>query len=166
MGSLGVKIKVILPKEVFNSEKVRQAIEHKMIRKTAPDLRTEFEKTVRTWKDQPTWKTETEFGVQILAVRVLTYSTTYRLVNAGARPHIIRPRHKKVLRFQTQFRAKSRPRVVGSFAGGKSGPYVSSLGVHHPGHEAREFDKEIAEQYQETFQKDVQEAISEGTVHR
>lgn len=166
MATLGVKIKVILPKAVFNDAKVRQAIEHTMVQKTGPDLRNEFEKTATTWKDQPTWKTQMYRGVGVLWIKVLTYSTTYRLVNAGARPHIIRPRHKKVLRFQTQFRAKSRPRVIGSFAGGKSGPYVSSLGVHHPGHEAREFDKEIAEQYQDIFRKDVQEAISEGIVHK
>lgn len=165
MATVGVKIRMILPRAVFDYGKVRQEIGHTMANKTAPELRKEFNKTTQSWDDKPNWKNEMYLGPNVMWVKVLTYSTQYRLVNAGARPHMIRPRRAKMLRFQTNFRAKSRPRVIGAFAGGKSGPYVSTLGVHHPGHEAREFDKEIAEQYAPTFVEDIQEAVTEGILH-
>lgn len=166
MATIGVKIKVIIPKAVMDYGRVRDAIENTMATKTRSELRREFERTVRTWDHQPNWSSELYRGVRVMWVKVYTYSTQYRLVNAGAKPHIIRKRNAPLLRYQTGFRAKSRPRVVGSFAGGKYGSWRVANAVHHPGHEAREFDKEIAEEYQDTFRKDIQEAITEGILHK
>lgn len=160
MAGIGVKIRVFVPKTVFNDAHAVQSIQHVMLQKTQPELRKEFEKTVRSWDNKPNWTFEHYFGVGILSVKVLTYSTQYRLVNTGAKPHPIRPRKARMLRFQNGYRAKSRPRLIGSFAGGKYGEFVTARAVHHPGFEAREFDKEIAEQYQDTFRKDIQDAIT------
>lgn len=165
MATLGIKMRVFVPKSVFNDARMMGNIQHLMIQKTAPDLRREFEKTVRTWKDQPNFKTEHYSGVRVMWVKVYTYSTVYRLVNAGAAPHLIRPRRARMLRFQKNFRPKTRPRLIGSFAGGKFGDFISTPAVFHPGFEAREFDQTIAEEYQDTFAKDVQDVIKEGIVH-
>lgn len=165
MATLGIKIRVFVPKAVLDFGTVRNQIESTMIHKTGPEIRKEFHRTVQTWNEQPNWKTEMYRGVGVMWVKVFTYSTVYRLVNSGAGPHPIYPRRKKLLRFQRGFKAKTRPRLIGSFAGGKSGPYFSSRGVKHPGHEAREFDKTIAEEYQDTFARDIQDAVSKGIVH-
>lgn len=162
MATLGIKMRVFVPKQVLDDARVSGNIQHAMIQKTAPDLRREFDKTTHSWDDQPTFKTDHFFGVQELRLRVYTDATHYRIVNVGAKPHIIRPRRAKMLRFQKGFRAKSRPRLIGSFAGGKFGDYISTPAVNHPGFEAREFDKTIAEDYQDTFAKDVQDAIKDA----
>lgn len=160
--AISVKIRVFVPKEVINMAAVARNIEHTMIQKTIPDLRDEFDKTTSTWNDRPSFRAEHYFGGNTKWVRVYTDAEHYRLVNTGAKPHLIRPRRARMLRFQTAFRPKTRPRTIRSFAGGKSGPYISTPLVHHPGHEAREFDKTIAEDYQDTFAKDIQDAIRDA----
>ncbi|RPJ20968.1 MAG: hypothetical protein EHM33_27290 [Chloroflexi bacterium] len=165
MATIGVKLRVFVPKEVMNLARVNQAIQHVMIQKTTRELKREFEKTVSTWDHKPNWTMEHYFGVRVLWVKVFTYSTQYRIVNAGAAPHLILPRRAKILRFQTKYKAKTRARLIGSFAGGKSGPYISTPAVYHPGFEARDFDITIAEEYAETFHDDIQEAIKDGIIH-
>lgn len=160
--TLKIKMRVFVPREVFNMPRAMKNIEHVMLQKTQPELSKEFEKTVRTWKDKPVFRREHYFGFHVAWVKVYTYSEKYRLVNAGAAPHTILPRRAKLLRFQTGYKAKTRARLIGSVAGGKSGRYISARAVHHPGFEAREFDDAIAEQYQETFRDDIQEAILKG----
>lgn len=165
MATIGVKLRVFVPKEVMNIEAVNRAIQHTMVQKTIPDLKREFGKTVSTWSDKPGFQTDQYFGQNVMWVKVYTYSTHYRLVNAGARPHEIRPRRARLLRFQSEFRPKSRPKLIRSFAGGKSGGYVSTPSVQHPGFEAREFDTTIAEEYTKTFHDDIQKAVEEGIEH-
>jgi hypothetical protein len=166
MPTLGIKMRVFAPKEVFDSSLAMRNIQHVMIQKTTRDLRREFEKTVRTWADKPNFPTQHYFGSSVLWVKVYTYSRHYCLVNAGAAPHMILPKKSRMLRFRTGYRAKSRARVVGSFAGGKFGNYISTEAVMHPGFEAREFDATIADEYQDTFVKDVQQAISDAALPR
>lgn len=162
MPTINIKMRVFVPKEVLNDAKVIRNIQHVMSSKTAQDLKREFAKTYRSWDRQPNFVQDHYFGSRVLWIKVFTYSTQYRLVNAGARPHEIRPRRGGLLRFQTGFRPKSRPRVIGSSGGGKFGDFISARVVHHPGHEAREFDAQIAEEYQETFAEDVQDAIKDA----
>lgn len=164
MATIGIKMRVFVPKEVLNTARVFDNIQHTMIQKTIPDLKKEFQPTYRTWsqKNYPNFQGQSYFGVRVMWVKVFTYATTYRLVNAGAKPHIIQVRRSKLLRFQKGYARKTRPRILYSSVGGKFGDYISTPIVHHPGHEAREFDKEIAEQYQSTFEKDVQDAIKDA----
>jgi len=88
----------------------------------------------------------------------------YALVNAGARPHVIRPRHARILKFQRGYRAATRPRVIGSHAAARYGPVVTAQAVHHPGFEAREFDETIAKEYAPRFREDMRRALDEGAV--
>lgn len=163
VATINVKLRVFVPREVIHLSSVFTNIQHVMIQKTQQDLRRELQKTVRTWDNQPNWTLENYFGVQVLWVKVFTYSTQYRLVNTGAKRHPILPRNGKMLRFRTGYKAKTSARLIGSVAGGKFGPYRSTPIVpDHPGFEAREFDKTIAEDYQETFQNDIQEAIKDA----
>jgi len=71
-----------------------------------------------------------------------------------------------MLRFQVGYRSATRPRVLSSRAYSRFGNYVSSRGVNHPGFEAREFTKTIAEEYEDTFVHDMQDAIHVATVRR
>lgn len=104
-----------------------------------------FEKTVKTWE------TRVRFIVRKtkLGRSVYTLSKTYRYVDRGTKPHWIAPRKKKVLRFQAGYKAKTKPKVIGSTAGGPNGPTVfTPRAVRHPGTEARGFTEEIAKRMQ------------------
>lgn len=160
--TLGVKIRVFVPKEVFKSEDFQRNMLHTMVHKTIPDLRAEFSKTYSTWSSQgyPNFTAHYYAGVRVLWVKVFTYSQKYRLVNAGAGPHVIRARKGRLLRFRVGYVKKTYPRILHSYIGGRYGAWIGSQMVNHPGFPAREFDQEIAEQYQDTFAQDVQDAIT------
>jgi len=164
MPTINFKIRAIIPKEILNDAQVRRNIEHTMTQKTGPDLRREFDKTHRSWDHHPNFKQEHYFGVRVLWVKVFTYSQIYRMVNSGTKPHPIFPKRPGgMLRFRNGYKAKTRPRLIGSVTGGKFGEYKSHLAVNHPGiKEPREFDKTIAEEYEETFLEDVQKAIKDA----
>src|SRR3990172_10716082 len=97
---------------------LRDALDH-----TGNIVRDDFQKTVKTWEHQPTFRKEgprlTGAGLEVL---VSTNQEAYTYVTRGTRPHLIRPRRARRLRFQTGFKAKTRPRIISSRAGGASRP--------------------------------------------
>lgn len=130
------------------------------INQTLRVIDQDFGKTYATWKSTPA------FIIQLAAYKgddlvgsVYTSDRIYAYVNNGTVPHDIAPRTAKVLHFMTGYRAKTRKRVIGSSAGGASGSDAFAMTVHHPGTEAREFDKEIAARRQRTLETNVTAAI-------
>lgn len=88
-------------------------------------------------------------GFQIVrtlnTVKVITDDKIFRFVDAGTRPHVIRPKSAGgVLVFQTGGKAKTRVNNT-KFSGGKqaAGPTVFAREVHHPGTAARGFSRII-----------------------
>jgi len=159
-----INITVTVPEYVLNSNFVRWLIVRAMQSKTAPDLRRLFGKTVEGWSGKPNFLQKFTNSTAYVSTTVWPSQgnkegKTYTLVNNGSSPHRIYPRRGGMLRFQPGYRAGTRPRVLSSRSYSRSGPFVSARAVDHPGFEPREFDAEIAEQYAETFVKDMQEVI-------
>lgn len=82
-------------------------------------------------------------------------------LDEGTRPHVIRPRRAKRLRFQRGgFRAKT---SVGKFESGAgkpaSGPVIFSKGVRHPGTKARGWAALLSKRRQAPFRQRVFDAI-------
>ena len=169
--SLRIQMKVTVPKEILSVEAVRRSIADKLQHKTAMDLKTLFRGTTYGWSNKPTWRQKFTDHAAELSEQVYASGPNadqYALVNEGASPHDIPP-HGRFLRFQTGYRASTRPRVLSSRRNYRSGPFVLAKGVggrfggkFHPGFEARKFDETIAEEYFDTFYHDVQNAISEA----
>lgn len=134
---------------------LRNALNH-----IASIVKDDFEKTVKTWEHKPTFRKE---GPRLtgdgLEVSVSTNQEAYTYVTRGTRPHLIRPRRARRLRFQTGFKAKTRPRVISSRAGGASGSVAFARAVQHPGTEARDFDIEIARRRQKNHENLVRLAV-------
>lgn len=165
---ISIQITVTVPEIVLNSSFVRQMIVQKMQTKTAPDLKRMFGLTVQGWQGKPNFLQKFTNRAGYVSTTVWpsqgnTEGKKYTIVNNGSGPHTIVPRKARLLRFQPGYRAGTRPRVLGSRAYSRFGNFVSSRGVHHPGFDAREFDAEIAEQYADTFAKDMQDAIHVAT---
>src|SRR3990172_9019509 len=129
-----IKFIPILPKvaklidQARLQRELRDALDH-----TANIVRDDFQKTVKTWEHKPSFRKE---GPRLtgtgLEVSVSTNQEIYTYVTRGTRPHLIRTRRARRLRFQTGFKAKTRPRGISSRAGGASGPPAFSPAAQHP----------------------------------
>jgi hypothetical protein len=93
---------------------------------------------------------------------VTTDDEIYNYVDKGTRAHIIRPRNANVLAFQGGYQAKTMPRVIASRPGGRSGPTVYAMEVHHPGTKAREFSKIIHAKWEKQTANRMRLALKKG----
>lgn len=106
----------------------------------------DYAKTTATW-DHGVSFTATTSGDGIGQI-VGTDDRIYGYVDEGTRPHMIRPRKARRLKFATGYRAKTSPGVIGSRGGGASGPIAYARAVRHPGSAARNFTAIIRERSQ------------------
>lgn len=162
---VSVKISVTVPKEMFKVQAWRNRVMQVQSSKTKPELQKMFRATVAGWKNKPRFYGRKDVAVYHIGMIVHPASERngeiYALVNAGAPPHPILPK-KGFLRFRPGYSASTSPKILSSRANQRFGGYVSSRGITnppHPGFEAREFDVTIAEQYADTFAKDMQDTF-------
>ncbi len=131
-----MKVVSINPGFKFNTQAILDAVERGLDR-AAEEVQTDFLKTTETWVDhKPEFPITAEPSKRIIA----TNDDTYRFLNDGT-----------AVRYATMsnpFQAKTEVGVIGSRAGVGGLAFVSR---HHPrpGIIAREFDKAIAERFQQ-----------------
>lgn len=151
------EVKAIIPKE-FNSEAVLRVLRGEM-EKFAPHLVKEFEKTTAGWRGEkpkftPVMKeTSGEIRIQIRLAGPKKGREKWNWINYGTKPHRITPRRAKALRFQTGYSAGSKPGTTFTSRASKSGGWVSSQGVNHPGTEARGWKEIIVRENQPLFER-------------
>lgn len=127
-------------------------------------VQKDFQKTTRTWKTVVRFRVlkAARDGTALVGSSG-TDNKIYGYVTRGTRPHLIRPRKARRLRFQGGYSAKTRRGLIGSATGGSFGATVYAQVVHHPGNDAREFEEQIAGQHQKSFVRRVQESIEKAT---
>lgn len=160
-----IEITVTVPDRIINVEGVRQAIIDAQNSLTKPKLTALFNQTIEGWRTPPYFTARREDTASQLGIRVYPdgpNAQQYALVNQGAGPHQIRPRKARMLRFQTGYRAGTRPRVLSSQAYQRFGDFRTAMVVNHPGFDAREFTQTIADEHEPEFNQDMQEAIARG----
>lgn len=156
-------VTVIRPKKspVYPVDEYLIAIEKVCITR-ARAMQADFNRTTRTWTTRVEWELSIKNRIGRRATEVSVRpkpgapgTKIYQYVSRGTRPHTIRPKKAKVLRFNKKYRAKTKPRVLGSTRGGSSPPMVVAKVVHHPGTEARLFEEEIARRHQPRFEREM-----------
>jgi hypothetical protein len=150
------KSTVIIPKKLsLDPKKMAQVLTNTM-NSTARAIQTDFNVTVQTWADKPTFA----IASPTPSTRAIgTDDPIYTMLNEGTRPHEIAP-HGNVLAFRTPFRAKTVPRQIASGPGRNGGNVVfTRKPIHHPGTEAREWDTTIAAKWDRQFAGIMQRAI-------
>lgn len=155
-----VAIKVTIPNLAINDRAVRSAIEKAMRQTTGPQMRKLFEQTVEGWEERPRFSTDIHNWVQEVGVKVSTTSDIYAYVNNGTPAHTIKPTRTPFLRFQPGYIAATRPRMLSSGKPRRFGTAISTMMVRHPGIQAREFDREVADRIELDFAADMQLAIA------
>lgn len=131
-------------------------------RRMATQIKQDFDKTVKTWTRKPKFEKITSTAGGNVAVLVGTDNEIYGYVSRGTKPHRIEPKNAPFLVFQTGYKAKTTPNVIGSTVGGPTGPTVRAKGVTHPGTDARNFDEVITKKWEPRFKREMEAAMKRG----
>lgn len=107
----------------------------------AKDIKVDYGVTTQTWTKRPNVRIESPSDDERT---ISPDGDLYPMLEAGTKPHTIRPRRARVLRFQTPFRAKTVPNQIRSGAGSVGAGAVFARGVQHPGTAPRNWSKVIA----------------------
>lgn len=142
-----MRVKVRIPRRLerfLDPAKTRRELKVAVDR-TANVVRTDFRETTLTWRRPLRFrKTMARDYVTNIKSTVFTTSKIYYFVEKGTYPHPIVARRASLLKFRTGYRAKTRVRTIGSFPGGKFGPFTYRRWVMHPGFRGRAFSGTIA----------------------
>lgn len=135
------------------------------LHKAAREIKTDFQETVKTWDHPVTFQMVVSLTGPGPVALVGTDDLIYKFVSGGTKKHDIwagfytgKSEHKS-LSFQGEYRAKTTPKVIGSTAGGSSGPWRHTPYVMHPGTKAREFDEEIQQVWKSKFKTQMEAAM-------
>lgn len=116
----------------------------------------DFESTVSTWLTPVSFRGQkiiTTSGIGIQVQPSGGGAEIWSYVNEGTRPHVIRPKFARSLAFRSGYRPKTRPGRIKSGSGGPSGSTLFAQQVMHPGTEARDFTRLIAEKWKPEFKR-------------
>lgn len=153
--------KEIQPKK-FKSDAIYKAL-LEATRKTAANVVKDYAEGVKTWDHKVKFRVRAKVNPKGGAsIEVDTDDEIYAYVHEGTRPHVIKPKRAKALRFQSGHTAKTRPGVIKSGSGGSFGPTVFSRRVMHPGTKARRFSVPIRKKWQPLFARRMQRALEKG----
>jgi len=147
-------------------------VERTMDARVKPALVKEFKKVVADWEHKPRFaarKYVNKGAIEVAVYPTGTNKKIWRYVSEGTKPHTIRPKHAKALRFQWGGPGSYKPRTTvgppptfggpGAVSGGKR---VAFKQVIHPGIEARNFERHIADQYRPKFRREIENALRRG----
>lgn len=149
-------MKVILPRKLLNTPGLVRAIENALTG-AAKNVKVDFDTTTQTWHTRPTFTIDREPGKRTVS----TDDPPYPWVNDGTPRHIIAPKKPGgVLVYGVPSSPKTAVRVIGSSAGSRGSTIVRTpKPVQHPGSDAREFDEEIKEKWDDKLPGILQRAI-------
>jgi hypothetical protein len=147
--------------KIADPAKLQRAIINKL-RITGGACAADFEATTNTWNHKPTF---TSVIVDSETVAVGTDDNIWSMLDVGTKPHIIRPKNAKALRFPWggfgSYKAKTRPGFLGSKNSSmKNGKMQYRKFVKHPGTKARIWTDTAVIKYQKLLPIIVQRAIS------
>lgn len=166
--AFSIKLKFILPKKLFADIHVQTAIAQAQRNITRPDLLRMFYDTTEGWKTNVVFKDKQIMNSRRIAMQVFPYGRgkgVYSIVTLGSPAHDITSR-RGLLHWQTGYRSATRPGQLMSSSSHRFGSWKYGITVNHPGFQAREFDRFIAEQYYPKFIEDMQEAVNKAVNNR
>jgi hypothetical protein len=136
----------------------RKELEQAMDREVKPALVKSHNLVVADWKNKPVFKARKFINAERIMVTVFPTGPAaeiYGYVDQGTESHLIAAKNVPLLSFRTGYKSKTLARPARTVSGGgvSTGPRVFAKVVHHPGSEAREFSKTIAEDIEPDFKR-------------
>ena len=146
---------------------VRKQIKEKMDRQVKPALLKSHELIVANWKSDVGFQARKFISGDEIAIIIFPTGKDKKIwdyVDQGTRPHVILPRNAPNLVFKTGYSPKTLAKPARTVAGGgkATGPTVYAKKVNHPGTEAREFTKTIAEDIKPKFKSEIENAFRQA----
>lgn len=154
-----IQFKAIKPGKLPTSQEYAAAMK-KAVQKSADLTMRDLQATTRTWKHKPKFAIFVDENATGFMVSAGTNDAIYGYVDEGTKPHDIKPKRSKYLRFSSGYKAKTRVGIIGSQEGGSFGDSVFSQGVHHPGFPGRHFAVLIAKRRQKTIEQEIDQALA------
>jgi hypothetical protein len=146
---------------ILDAKVFRKEIEAELKRQ-AKILKGDFKLITRTWEHKVEFKTDIKFGMEP-SVTVSTNDKIFAYLDQGTRAHWVGPKKNGgTLAFHSKYKAKSRPRLIGSVQGGGSGPMAFSKGHYVSGIEPREYFKTMKDIRESGFERAMNKAFEEG----
>lgn len=142
----------------------RKEIEKALDDKVKPALINSHKRIVANWEHKPNFQSRKFIRPAQIAVNIFPSGQNakiWRFVDEGTKPHKIRAKNVPLLKFRTGYQPKTLAKPARTVpSGGKAtGPYVSKAVVNHPGSEARNFTKKIAEDIKPSFKREIENAF-------
>lgn len=159
-----VKIDPIKPAKDFLNSKIYQRAIENAGNMTAKAVEVDFHVTTRTWVHQPDFEIDHTSGSG--EWKVSTSDEIYGYVSGGTKPHIIKPKRARMLRFYTGFRPKTRMSYIGSNKGSKGNKAVWAKAVANPGISGRFFEVAIKRKWDNEWPRQLARAIRAANTFR
>lgn len=153
-----IKLTPIKPKATAATFRAVRAAAEKATQQAAKELVEDYKKTTATWETDVRWI----ITVSASGVTVRTDNQIWTFVDKGTRPHEIRAKAGKALRFAQGYSAKTRPGSIIARGGGASGDDAFARSVQHPGTKARGFTNRLRAKWLKKWPKDMQAAITKA----
>jgi hypothetical protein len=146
-----VEIKPIIPTKYKPLQ--LDTIIRRIVAEEVVEVRTDYEKTTKTWKHKPIFVIQ--WNKDRTGATVGTDNDIYKFIDLGTDgPYPITPKRPGYpLRFNVPYRAKTRVMQIGSGSGGAGAKTVRAMAVMHPGIKARKFTKVILRAHRRAFQR-------------
>lgn len=160
-----IVVRAIKPGRPFQSSIFRDEVT-RAIQVIEKDALADFHKTTATWNHKPEFESKIQIGQGAVKMTIGTDDEVYGYVDAGTKPHIIRAKTKRGLRFLGRTRRskpKTTPNVVSSVPGQRGEGWTRKDAVKHPGTKARKFSKWIAKTTQKELNREIKNALARFT---
>lgn len=154
-----LKLTAIKPPKMPTGDEYAKEIK-KAVDKSAALVLRDLQSTVRTWKTKVAFDVTITQNGEDYGVTAGTDNQIYTWVNDGTKPHAIKPKRSRFLRFSSGYKAKTRVGIIGSVDGGSFGNDIFSRGVMHPGFVGRTFVTKIQQRRQVTVAQEISQAIA------
>lgn len=154
-------VKNNLRKRLVEADKTLRKELKKVAQDTARVLKRDHERVVANWSHKVKFGYIYQVDKNLISANIYAYGANRHIwffVNDGTKPHIIRPKRAKFLKFRTGYSPRT---ARGGFGGPgtSSGPWVSAAQVRHPGSAARNFTADISKRAAPRFRRETEKAF-------
>lgn len=168
---VSIALKISVPKSLWDERKVLAEIEKTLKQETGKKIKKDFDQTVRFWSEKPKFPIVFRKNANKMSVSISPsgeHKDKYYYIHEGTAPRLIVPKpsrgSKAVLKFQPGYRAATRPGVIGSNRARRTGAFIMTAYIRHPGIKAREFSDAISKKEFLPFAVDINKAIFRGMI--
>lgn len=152
---MDVRVKPIIPK--LNTPDLGR-IAREELQKEVRNVQRELALPTRKWKHKVKFYERPVRG----AVEVGTDDPVYNMLDKGTKAHKIKVKKAKALRFNSVFRAKTKPDSLSSSAGKSAPPVAYAKSVQHPGTKPRNWKKLVIKRSRVRFPAAVNKRIAQA----